>query len=100
MQSPPGGSRIDALHGQRLGPYELGDILGRGGMAVVYRAFDAALNRYVAVMVLPPAFLHDQEFRQRFQDEGRTAAQLDHPHIVPIYQYGQEGDIPYLAMPL
>jgi eukaryotic-like serine/threonine-protein kinase len=100
MQSPPGSSRIDALTGQRLGPYELGEIIGRGGMAVVYRAFESGLNRHVAVKVLPPAFLHDEEFRQRFEAEARTAAQLDHPHIVPIYQFGQHGDIPYLAMPL
>jgi serine/threonine protein kinase len=74
--------------------YDVLDEIGRGGMAIVYRARDKALDRDVAIKVLPPAMAFDAAFVERFQREARTAAQLEHPNIVPIYGVGQKGSGP------
>jgi serine/threonine-protein kinase len=97
VETPP---RITALEGRRLGQYEVVERIGRGGMALVYRAHHAALRRQVAIKVLPPYFLHDEGFLARFREEAALAAGLDHPHILPIYDFGEEGDLPYIVMPL
>ncbi|MCB9437038.1 MAG: SUMF1/EgtB/PvdO family nonheme iron enzyme [Anaerolineales bacterium] len=88
------------LNGQQLGRYELQDLLGVGGMGSVYRAYQAALNRIVAVKVLPASLAANPNFAARFQREAQTAAALQHPHIVPIYDYGTENGISYVVMPL
>jgi eukaryotic-like serine/threonine-protein kinase len=88
----------DALVGHTLGAYQLIDRLGQGGMATVYRAYEPALDRYVAVKVLPQIFANDPNFMQRFRREARVVAQLNHPNIVPIYHYGEDGGITYLVM--
>ncbi|MEA3350523.1 MAG: protein kinase [Chloroflexota bacterium] len=88
----------DALIGHTLGAYQLVDRLGQGGMATVYKAYEPALDRYVAVKVLPQFFARDPNFMQRFRREARAIAQLNHPNIVPIHNYGEEGDITYLVM--
>jgi serine/threonine protein kinase len=93
-------TRITALEGQRLGQYEIVERIGRGGMALVYMAYHPALRRQVAIKVLPTYFLHDEDFLARFEQEAALAAQLDHPHILPIYDFGQAGEIPYIVMPL
>jgi serine/threonine-protein kinase len=67
-------------------------------MAVVYRAYQPSLNRYVAIKVLPPQFTFDQQFIERFQREARAAAGLRHPSIVVIYDVGQQDGIYYIAM--
>jgi serine/threonine protein kinase len=72
--------------------------LGRGGMALVYRARERALERDVAIKVLPAAFTFDQEFVERFQREARTAARLEHPNISPIYRVGRAGQVIYFVM--
>jgi TonB family protein len=72
--------------------------LGRGGMALVYRARERALERDVAIKVLPAAFTFDQEFIERFQREARTAARLEHPNIIPIYRVGRAGQVIYFVM--
>ncbi len=72
--------------------------LGRGGMALVYRARERALERDVAIKVLPAAFTFDQEFVKRFQREARTAARLEHPNIIPIYRVGRAGQVIYFVM--
>jgi serine/threonine protein kinase len=72
--------------------------LGRGGMALVYRARERALERDVAIKVLPAAFTFDQEFVERFQREARTAARLEHPNIIPIYRVGRAGQVIYFVM--
>jgi serine/threonine protein kinase len=84
----------DALGSQ----YALDGEIGRGGMSVVYRARDLRLNRDVAIKVLPPDLAHDPAIRARFTREAQTAAQLSHPHIVPIYDVGERDGIAWLVM--
>ncbi|WP_438433546.1 Stk1 family PASTA domain-containing Ser/Thr kinase [Gorillibacterium sp. sgz500922] len=85
--------------GQTLaGRYEILDRVGGGGMALVYKARDILLNRVVAVKVLRPQFVHDEEFIQRFRREAQSAAALSHPNIVSIYDVGQREDIHYIVM--
>jgi serine/threonine protein kinase len=83
--------------GLQVGPYRIMEQLGQGGMATVYKAYHAALDRYVAIKVLHQAFMEDPNFLARFQREARLVAKLDHPNIVPIYDYaeheGQPGDV-------
>ncbi|MCC7117684.1 MAG: serine/threonine protein kinase [Anaerolineales bacterium] len=84
--------------GENIGPYRIIEQLGQGGMATVYKAYHAALDRYVALKVLHPAFHQDQTFTARFQREARVVAKLEHPHIVPIYDYSEHEARPYLVM--
>ena len=99
MQTQVQESGMASLAGQMLGPYQLEEFVGRGGMAVVYKALQPNLRRYVAVKILPPYFVHEEGFRARFQREAEMVAQLEHPNILPIFDYGQDGDIPYIVMP-
>lgn len=78
--------------------YDVREELGRGGMAIVYRAREHALDRDVAIKVLPLAHSHDAALVERFQREARTAAQLTHPHIIPIHRVGQVRGVAYFAM--
>jgi serine/threonine-protein kinase len=80
--------------------YEIEGEIGRGGMAVVYRARDVRLNRAVAIKVLPPELAHDPAIRMRFTREAQTSAQLAHAHIVPIYDVGDRAGIAYFVMGL
>ncbi|HTX92396.1 MAG TPA: protein kinase [Anaerolineales bacterium] len=84
--------------GEMVGPYRIIEQLGQGGMATVFKAYHAALDRYVAIKVLHPAFLEDKSFLARFQREARLVAKLDHPNIVPIYDYTEHEGRPYLVM--
>ena len=84
--------------GARFGDYEILAELGAGGMGRVYRARDLTLERTVALKTLAPQFGSDAGFVQRFLKEARAAARLNHPNIVQIYDFGQEGDTYYLAM--
>jgi len=84
--------------GENVGPYRIVEQLGQGGMATVYKAFHAALDRYVALKALHPAFGQDPNFTARFQREARLVAKLEHPHIVPIYDYAEHEGRPYLVM--
>jgi len=76
---------VPDLIGRKLGPYEIRDVLGRGGMAVVYRAYQPALNRFVAVKVLNAVMSQDAEFVMRFRQEALAAGGLNHPNILQIY---------------
>ena len=89
-----------SLIGQSLGDYLLRGVLGVGGMAEVYRAMDLTLEREVAVKVLPASFAADPGYVQRFRDEAKQVAALDHPHIVPIYAFGEERGYFYHVMPM
>jgi serine/threonine protein kinase len=84
--------------GENIGPYRIIEQLGQGGMATVYKAYHPALDRYVALKVLHPAFLEDPNFLARFQREARLVAKLEHPHIVPIYDFAEHNGQPYLVM--
>jgi len=84
--------------GENIGPYRILEQLGQGGMATVYKAYHAALDRYVALKVLHPAFNQDQTFTARFQREARVVARLEHPNIVPIHDYSEHDARPYLVM--
>ncbi len=78
--------------------YEIVEELGRGGMAVVYRAHERSLEREVAIKVLPLARTFDAELVARFQREARLSASLEHPHIIPIYRVGQSGRVNFIVM--
>jgi len=86
------------LTGKSIGNYQIIDELGRGGMAIVYRAYQPSLNRYVAIKVLPPQLSFDQQFVERFQREAQAAAKLRHPNIVVIHDVGQQDGIYYIVM--
>ena len=87
-----------SLIGQKLGQYEVIELLGQGGMATVYKAHQPSIDRYVAIKVLPPHAALDEQFIERFQLEARTIGGLQHPHILPLYDYGTQDDILYLVM--
>ena len=93
-------AEIDIVRAALDAQYEILEEIGRGGMAIVYRARERELDREVAVKVLPAQFAFDESFVERFQREGRIAAQLEHPHVVPIHRVGRSGDVVYLAMKL
>lgn len=84
--------------GENVGPYRIVEQLGQGGMASVFKAYHPALDRYVAIKVLHPAFMEDPNFLARFQREARVVAKLDHPNIVPIYDFAEHEGQPYLVM--
>jgi serine/threonine protein kinase len=86
------------LIGRTLGQYHILEEIGRGGMATVYRAEQPSLRRYVALKVLQPHLAGDTTLVVRFQREARTVARLQHPHIVTIYQVGQQGGYYFIAM--
>ncbi len=86
--------------GDYLAGYRLEEIIGRGGMAIVYRAYDERLGRNVALKVLAPRFARDEAFRQRFIRESRVAAAVDHPNIIPIFEAGQADGALFIAMRL
>ncbi len=87
-------------HLGRLGPYEILDVVGRGGMGVVLKALDEPLQRIVAIKVLGPQYAGSGSARKRFQREARAAAAVSHDHVVPIYHVGEVDGIPFLVMPL
>ena len=80
--------------------YDIETEIGRGGMSIVYRALDRRLKRHVAIKVLPPEFAFDPAVRERFRREAQTAAQLNHPNIVPIHSVDEKEGIAYFAMTL
>lgn len=91
---------IDNLVGQSLGQYELRELLGMGGMGAVYLGFQKNLKREVAVKVLPYALSLQSISIERFNREAEIAASLEHPNIVPIYDYGTQNNISYVVMRL
>lgn len=84
--------------GENIGPYRIVEQLGQGGMATVYKAYHAALDRYVAIKALHPAFKQDPAFLARFEREAHIVARLDHPNIIPIYDFAEYEGVTYLVM--
>src|SRR5258706_8534720 len=93
-------SAVQDLAGKRIGNYDVKERLGAGGMAVVYRAVQQPLGREVALKALTPSLVEDQGFLQRFELEAKTLARLDHPNILPIYDFAVVGDVVFITMPL
>ena len=84
--------------GTSFGGYRIESVIGRGGMGVVYRAFDVSLERPVALKLIAPELADDERFRRRFLREPKLAAALDHPNVIPIYEAGERDGQLYLAM--
>lgn len=84
--------------GSKLGPYEIRAELGRGGMATVFRAYQPAIDREVAIKVIHPGILTDAHMVDRFRREARMIARLEHPHILPIYDFDGAHSPPYIVM--
>jgi serine/threonine protein kinase len=94
------GPRADVLAGAVLGHFRVGEVLGKGGMGVVYRAVDEGLQRVVALKVLAPAVAAMPDRRSRFLREARAAAALSHPNIAAIHEVGEDGGRVFIAMEL
>ncbi|MFD9563288.1 serine/threonine-protein kinase [Streptomyces sp. NPDC059994] len=90
--------RPSDLVGRQIAGYRIEGEIGRGGMAVVYRARDLRLERTVALKLLAPELARNDTFRQRFTHESRVAAAIDHPHIVPVFEAGETDGVLYIAM--
>ncbi len=91
---------MDDLTGRQLGAYRIVAQVGAGGMAAVYKAYQASMDRYVAVKVLPRSMASDPQFTSRFENEARVLARLQHPHILPVFDFGQAEGYAYFVMPL
>jgi len=89
---------LNDLSGQRIGQYQLERFLGAGGMGAVYQAYQPRLKRVVALKLLPEVLSRQAGYLERFDREAQTIAALEHPHIVPIYDYGAEEGISYIVM--
>ena len=90
---------MQELIGKKLGQYQIKAKIGEGGMATVFRAYQPSLERYVALKVLLPSLaMHDPKFIKRFQREAKSIAQLKHPHILPVYDFGVDQGYSYIAM--
>jgi serine/threonine protein kinase len=86
------------LIGHQLGQYAVTEEIGKGGMATVYKATQASMKRTVAIKILPRNLTHDDKFLARFYREVEIAASLQHPHILPVYDFGEYDGMPYIVM--
>ena len=84
--------------GKRIGPYEIVEEIGKGGMATVYRAYQPNLDRFVAVKIIHRAIALDSASLERFQREARLLTRLVHPHLLPIYDYDATSDTFYIVL--
>jgi serine/threonine protein kinase/tetratricopeptide (TPR) repeat protein len=84
--------------GSKLGPYEITEQIGKGGMATVYRAYQPSMDRHVALKVIRTSVLEDSVGRDRFQREAKLVARLEHPHLLPVYDFDGANDPPYIVM--
>src|SRR5437867_3431123 len=98
IQNPQELTELELVREQLKDEYEILDELGRGGMAIVFKAREKQLEREVAIKVLPFSLAFDKEFVERFQREARTSAKLEHPSIIPIYRVGKSGRVIYFVM--
>jgi len=98
LSEPQEVTEIEMVRKELDEEYEIVDELGRGGMAIVFKAKEKQLDREVAIKVLPFSLAFDKEFVERFQREARTSAKLEHPNIIPIYRVGKSGRVIYFVM--
>lgn len=89
---------MSSLEGQTLGQYKVIAQMGQGGMATVYKAYHPRLDRFVAIKMMHQAFQEDKNFLSRFEREAQIVARLDHPHIVPVFDFDDFATRPYLVM--
>jgi serine/threonine protein kinase len=90
---------MEDIIGKQLGPYRILERLGEGGMATVFLAYQASVDREIALKVLPRQLAADANFLGRFEQEARLVAHLQHPHILPVFDYGESDGYTYIAMP-
>jgi len=83
---------------RKLGPYKITEEIGSGGMATVYRAYQPSMDRHVAVKVIRTTALSDPTMRDRFRREARLIARLEHPHLLPVYDFDGDHEPPYIVM--
>src|SRR5947208_12818593 len=98
VSAPAEQTEFDMVSDALSDEYEVIKELGRGGMAIVFKAREKLLDREVAVKVLPFSLAFDKDFVERFQREARTAAKLEHPNIIPIYRVGRSDKVIYFIM--
>lgn len=91
---------MENLTGKQFGQYQILAPLGQGGMAAVYKAYQPSMDRFVAIKVLPRQYAEDVKFISRFNQEARTLAKLQHPHILPVFDFGESEGFTYLVTPL
>lgn len=89
---------VSNLSGKKIGQYELRERLGRGGMAEVYKAYQASMDRFIAIKVMLTHLADDEQFIERFRREARAVGKLRHPHILQVFDFGLEDDIYYMVM--
>jgi serine/threonine protein kinase len=89
---------MEELIGTTLGPYEIREKIGQGGMAHVFKAYQPSLDRFVAVKVLSPALAEQPGFTERFQREAHSVARLLHPNILQVYDFGIQDKFNYIVM--
>lgn len=90
---------MQGLIGKDVGGYRIISQIGQGGMATVFKAYQASLDRYVAVKVMPPYYAEqDDTFLKRFRQEAKAIASLRHPNILIVIDYGEEDETTYIVM--
>src|SRR5436190_15552937 len=89
---------MKAIPEESIAHYRIMEPIGAGGMGAVYKAYDKKLQRIVALKVLPPEYVSQQDRRRRFFQEARAASALNHPHILTVYEVGEDNGTPYIAM--
>ncbi|MCL4298894.1 MAG: serine/threonine protein kinase [Anaerolineae bacterium] len=88
----------DNLIGKNIGQYQIVEQIGQGGMATVYRAYQPSIHRNVAIKILPSQYAQDPSFVKRFEQEAKAIAALEHPHILPVYDFGTQEGLTYMVM--
>ena len=90
---------MESLSGRLFGVYRIVEPLGAGGMASVYKAYQPSVDRYVALKILPSQLAKDPGFLARFEQEAKMLANFQHPHILPVHDFGESDGFTYIVMP-
>ena len=96
---PIGTTVMESLSGRLFGVYRIVEPLGAGGMASVYKAYQPSVDRYVALKILPSQLAKDPGFLARFEQEAKMLANFQHPHILPVHDFGESDGFTYIVMP-